>query len=207
MDSSPPPPARRHQRPWYLVAGMVLTWFAGVNGLTNGFNTLSVLRAGTVPDVTTAMLRAHDVTGFMESIRATADLGGAVALATLQTMQRTAFPIYAAQLLLSALLVVGSGLAMSGRKTGRSLALQAIAANAALALVAFVLLRPVRAAVIEAMALATASDPSKGWWSFRARFVLMELGPLAAGAWALTRPRTKAFFDAVARLGDEPDES
>ncbi len=52
---------------------------------------------------------------------------------------RVTFPLAVGEVILSALLVVASGLAMGGRRGSRSLALQAIAANALLVLAAFVL--------------------------------------------------------------------
>jgi hypothetical protein len=147
-------------------------------------------------------------------------------LRAISEQQHVTFPLQVAKLLLSGLLVVASGLAMRGRKGARALALQVLAANAMLALADYVLTRSIRSAWIEAVAqtgemlpaLPAQSGASSEqafwtwttrrpllWWSARIWFVL-DLGALVLAAIALTRAKTKVFFDAVARATEQAEE-
>ena len=90
-----------------------------------------------------------------------------------------------------------------------------------LAIAAYLLTPAVRAtyidSVLHAMEGVTLPDPQ--WaalgkisvtpavlqWGFRFRLIFF-LGPLGLGAFALTRERTKAFFEAVARATERPEE-
>src|SRR5262245_50323391 len=114
---------------------MVLTWFVGVHGLASGYGTAAFLRSGIIPDVTTAAQRAEGSGDLMEF----AELFRRVELQAMATAQHVTFPLAVAQVLLSALLMVSSGLAMGGRRGARTLALQALAANALLAVVGYAL--------------------------------------------------------------------
>ena len=214
MDSSvppPPSPARVKLRPWYLVAAMVLTWFIGVHGLNVGFSIASLLRSGSLPDAATAashMSTPDDVWtyGFLQQAR------------SLTAHPRTAFPLAVAQVLLSGLLVVASGLAMGGRRGARSLALQALGANALLVVASFALTPFQRAAFVEgclhAVEGVTVTPIERAWvfspvalqWIARVRLVIFDLCVLGLGALALTRTRTKTFFEAVARATEGPEE-
>lgn len=218
MDSSipPPPPSRSavRLRPWYLVAAMVMTWFIGLSGLTTGWATAKLLRDGTLPDVAAA-LHAAQGSGTM------ADFGALLRAAEISarlTHASVTFPISVAQALLGGLLVVASSLAMSGRRGARALALQAILATAVLMAVDFALTRGVRGAVIDALVTASGALPPGApardrfgdagalWWAMRMVLVIRDLGPLALAALALTRARTKTFFDAVARAAESAEE-
>jgi predicted lysophospholipase L1 biosynthesis ABC-type transport system permease subunit len=190
---------------------MVLTWFIGVHGLNVGFSIASLLRSGSLPDLTTAALH-------------TGTLGDVAEYATLQQLRsllshpHIAFPLAVAQMLLSGLLVVASGLAMGGRRGARSLALQALGANALLVVATFALTPFQRAAYIEgvlhAVESVTLPDPQREMlttpamlqWVLRIRLVMFDLVVLGLGALALTRARTKTFFEAVARATEGPEE-
>lgn len=213
MDSSiPPPPSRSAQslRPWYLVAAMVLTWFAGVHGLTTGCANTMFLRAGKVPDLTAAAQAAKsgkDVMDFAALMRS-AELG-----AMLSHVKIT-FPLSIAEAILGGLLVIASGLAMSGRRGSRSLVFQAILANALFAVLAYVATVRVRATWIEVVARAAISLPESApqrdanalWWATRIKLVLFDLTPLLLAFIALTREKTRIFFDAVARQTESTEE-
>jgi hypothetical protein len=213
VDSSvPPPPApSRKLRPWYLVAAMVLTWFVGVHGLNLGFSYAAFLRAGTMPDPSTVGLHAGTVADVLE-------FAGLQALRAMLANGRVTFPLAVAGIILSGLLVVASGLAMGGRKGARSLALQALGANAILVIATFVLTPQMRAAyvdgVLRAVDTVTLPPPqrevlvSPGFlqWVWRVKLVVFDLGTLAVGALALTRARTKTYFDAVARATPGTEE-
>lgn len=214
--SSPPPGASslRALRPWYLVAAMALTWFIGVRGVASGFSGISFLRAGSVPDVAAVRTEAGEDPNQVVM---------AVIIATHQRAMAEAkevtFPLSAAKLLLSGLLVVASGFAMAGRPGARKLALQALAANAVLAVLDYSLTRGIRSAWIEAAATTSATLPgflpehrvlwasrAFWWWSARLVFVIFELGSLAVAAFALLRERTRVYFQAVAEATESAEE-
>jgi hypothetical protein len=214
VDSSvppPPSPSRTHLRPWYLVAAMVLTWFVGVTGLSEGFGIAAFLRVGALPDLATATLH----------VASTADVQQLVRFETQRALlahARITFPLAVAEAILSGLLVMVSGLAMGGRRGTRTLALQALAANAVLVIVAYLLTPAIRAASLDGLlrAVDTIALPpqqreffsNRGimTWAFRFKLVVVDLGGLALGALALTRARTKTYFEAEARAAEGPDE-
>jgi hypothetical protein len=189
---------------------MILTWIVGVHGLHVGFAIAAHLRSGTIPDVSTVVMHTGTILDASE-------LGALYVLRSILENPRVTFPLAVAEVILSGLLVVASGLAMGGRRGARSLAIQAILANAAFAVVAFALTPFERTAYIEGVlravdqlqlpppqreALASAQVFA---WAWRVRLVL-HLGALSLGALALTRGRTKSFFEAVARATEGPEE-
>lgn len=190
---------------------MVLTWIVGVTGLNAGFSRASLLRAGTMPDMTSAALHAGTMADVLE-------YAGLQAVRAMVANARVTFPLAVGEVLLSGLLVVASGLAMGGRRGSRSLALQAIGANALLVLAAFLLTPLVRAAYLEGVLHAVdtvtlpppqrevLTNPGIIKWAWRIKLVVFDLGTLALGALALTRARTKTYFEAVARATESPEE-
>jgi hypothetical protein len=189
---------------------MILTWFMGVHGLNVGFSTALRLRAGTMPDV-------HDIAARTGTMADIFEYGALYAVRATLENPRVTFPLAVAEILLSGLLVIASGLAMGGRRGARGLAMQAILANAAFAALAFALTPFVRAAYVDGVlkALDTLSLPepqrealvTPGFyhWGMRLRFALHLTG-LALAALALTRDRTKTFFEAVARATETREE-
>ena len=190
---------------------MILTWVMGVHGLSLGLNTASRLRAGTIPDVSSIVVPATTMADVIE-------YGALCALRATLANPRVTFPLAIAELLLSGLLVAASGLAMGGRKGARGLALQAILVNAAFAIAAFALTPFVRAAtvdgVLRALDTLALQSPQRealanvGYYQWGLRFpLIVQLAALALGALALTRTRTKTYFDTVARAPESTDES
>ena len=227
MDSQPPHPiaqaAARRLRPWYLVLAMVLTWLVGVSGLMSGCSTVMVLQQDSIADISTELGKQ----GSGDPVQAMwVAIYSAQFKATIEAHAVT-FPLSVAKLLLSALLVVASVLAMGGRPGARPLALQALAANAALAAVDYALTRSVRSSWIEAVgrvgdmlprsieqsqdleaqgaALRLITSRHVWWWFERVRFIVIDLGIFGFAALALTRQRTKVYFEAVAE-SPEPSE-
>jgi hypothetical protein len=185
---------------------MALTWFVGVIGMRTGFQLAMYLRDATVPDVATVVSRVAG-SGDLWAVY------GVVKLEALVAIRKIAFPLTIAQTLLSGLLVVASGLAMGGRRGSRSLALQALVANAILTAVAYAATSRARGAGIDAViriAGSMGADPAPSreglWWLARIWLVAVELGTLALGALALTRARVKTYFDAVARATESAEE-
>jgi hypothetical protein len=188
---------------------MALTWFAGVLGMRTGFQLAIILRNGTLPDVATA---AQRVAGGIDLLV----LYEVVKLEALFGVRRVAFPLAIAQTLLAGLLVIASGLAMSGRRGSRALALQALAANALLIGLAYALTRGPREAGLDAVVrAASALRPGRLTWAQnreviswipRIWMIAAEIGALALGALALTRARVKTYFEAVARATESAEE-
>jgi hypothetical protein len=190
---------------------MVMTWFIGVNGMNIAFSTAARLRTGTEPDLSAL---AREISTMADVV----EYGALCGLRATFDHARVMFPLAVGELILSGLLVVASGLAMGGRRGSRALALQAILANAVLAAVAFALTPFIRSARIDGMlhaldALALPPEQREALahatvyqWGLRLQLVF-HLGALALGALALTRDRTKTFFEAVARATDNADPS
>jgi hypothetical protein len=125
----------------------------------------------------------------------------------------TAFPLAAARMVIGMLLVVAAGAAIVGRPGARRLAMQAVLASCGLAVLAFFLLARVRHASADAVAEdvvdevlgvpqgmtradAVASERSMALQRERAVLVL-EVAMFGAAFIALTRRRTKAYFEAL----------
>jgi hypothetical protein len=206
VDSSPPPP-RTKLRPWYFVVAMILTWFVGIRGMDFGLSTAVRLRSDTTPDLV-------EIARKVSSIREAEGYALVCAVQSMIDHPRVTFPLAIAHLLLSGLLVVASFLALGGRRGARSLALQAIVANAVLAGIAFSVTPFIRSAMVDGVtqAVGTLTVPANEAadavrvvrWIMQTALITY-LGSLAVGALALTRPRTKLFFDAMARVTEGPD--
>jgi hypothetical protein len=192
---------------------MVLTWCVGVRGLMAGCSSVAYLRGSTVPDIATARRNA-EVAGDVPEFVA---LFTAATLEAMHGIERIMLPLSLAQALLAVVLVIASGLTMGSRPGARRLAIQALAANALLTVVTYVLTRNVRATAIDAVVNAAQtlspdlpqramfSTPETLWW-FGRIIVAGEIGTLALAAFALTRARTKTYFDAVARAASSAEE-
>jgi hypothetical protein len=193
---------------------MALTWCIGVRGLMIAISSIAFLRQGTLPDLATAAANTRSspdptaIVGFWSLVEVDAFLHHA----------RVVFPLSVAQLLLCSMLVIGSGLAMTGRRGARNFTLQALAASAVLAVVAYALTRAVRVDSIETMArfaeTLPLSSPSRVayssretlWWLLRMRLALIDLLPFLLGLFVLTRPRTRLYFEAVARAAESAED-
>jgi hypothetical protein len=124
-------------------------------------------------------------------------------------------PLAVGQFLLASLLTLTAGLTMVGRGQARRLALQAMAAYAIFLPLDYVTRAPVRAVMIAAfsqsmppLVLDTGVGVDQGtviYWAFRFGLGL-QLAIVAGGILALTRPRVRAFFGALAERarGQEP---
>lgn len=219
MDSTRPPSFSaganpRSLRPWYLVAAMVMTWFLGVQGMGAGCTMLSQVREGDLVEVATATEAAQreNPRQLILVVYEAAKTKAAI------EMRHVTFPLNVAKLLLASLLVVASGLAMAGRPGARSLAMQALLANVALSILAYVLTREMRGQWIEAVARAGATlpevepreaewlQPGRLWWLERFRLVVIEVGAMLLAAVALTSRRSATYFAAVAAAGDSSED-
>jgi hypothetical protein len=203
---------------------MVACGLIGAQGLFDSFATLGYLREGGLPDIATV------TAAVMEGEQLPEALAVAARLHTLGDVVSVAFPLSAARLILSILLVISSGLALSGRPGARVLALQALLANAALSIASFWLLRTARWAWIDTVTRVIADIPrlpsavsheqQERWaamralymsrpfwlWFERTRLGLIELFVPALAMLALVNARTKAFFDAARRAAEQAEE-
>lgn len=218
VDSTPPPPpvtrTGRQLRPWYLVVALLLTWIVGVCGLMSSCSIVSMLRQGSMEDVAAELGRRD--TG--DPLQAFSLVLQTAHLKSISAAHKLTFPLNTAKLLLSGLLVIMSGLAMGGRPGVRGFALQAVAANAAFAALDYALTRNVRAGWIEEVARAGEMLPTAlpqreifstrefWWWLARARLIVIDLGVPFLAAIALTRARTRMYFDAMASAAESAEE-
>lgn len=217
MDSErPAPPAQeRHvPRPFYLVAAMVLLWILGVETLLQAGTTAIKLREGGLDDVANiARSGGGDTQNLIVQVLMTARLS------VLATIPHLAFPLSVARALLAGSLVLASTMVLVGRPSSRSFALQSLGANAAFAVLEYVLLRHARVAWIDLAAGAASiiHDPALpvspaeythfvGFMIERGRLVLFELGIPFLAAIALTRPRTKLYFAEAAAAAESAEE-
>jgi hypothetical protein len=209
------PPRPRSLRPWYLVATMLLTWLIGVRGFMAGCGTAMYLRGGTAPDVAAVATQARDQG---DAFQFTFMVLEAAQARALSEHQDVSFPLSVGKMLLGGLLVIASGLALGGRPGTRSFALQVLFANLAFVALDYGLTRGVRSDWIEMVTRAGTllppgvperdglMNPDLWWTAERVRFVLFELTLLGAATLALTRERTKTYFEAVARAIDHSEE-
>ena len=199
-----PPSSDRPRPPWFLLAAMVMTWFIGMYGVSAGCETVAYLRAGNMPEAVSATTQAKDVRELISVSKRRA---------IAEARERT-LPLAVGEALLSLVLVVGSVLAMAGRKGGRSFVTQALVANAAFLVVDYALTRNVRGTYIAEVAQAgpelfsrkqdhTASLDQLLWWSERIKLVLLDLGSLGIAFIAVRATRSRAYFEAAIRAQEQ----
>ncbi len=194
---------------------MVLTWLAGVRGATSGCVTVMFLREGAMPDDVAALEHARAAATPAEGVSEFFPTAQLRAFAELGT---TVMPISIAKMLLSMALVFASAMVLSGRQNARSFALQALGVNALFAVVAYVLMRPVRDHWVTAMVRAASElglprgmpdgmvGESQFWfWLERVQLGVFELGIFAIGALAILSKRSKVFLDEAARATPAPE--
>jgi hypothetical protein len=196
--SLPPVPAPA-RRPPYLLLALFAVWMVGFFGASEGCRTVDVLhRPG---DVRAALSHISDVQ-LERRQEALVD--------TTLAFRATVTPLAVAQLLLGSVLTLATGLTLLGRHRLRRVALQAMLAYALFLPLDHLVRAPLRTHAIDAMVNDVVLHPlaegeSLGartelraayLWAFRSALAL-QLGILAMGAFALTRPRVRAFFAAI----------
>lgn len=194
------------KRPVYLVVALLLVWVVGLFGATEGCQTIEVLHR---PEV---VRKDNHRIGDAEMARRREAL-----IDTVVAFRRTVTPLAIGQLLLGSVLTLSAGLTLLGRGQARKLALQAIVIYALFLPVDYLVRRPMRAVAIETIAdgitfpPVAATGPSEDtldqrvffWWVYRGALGL-QLAVLTLGIFAMTRPRVRAFFNAMA--GDRAHE-
>jgi hypothetical protein len=205
--SSPPPPRAPLKRPAYLVVALLLVWVVGLAGATQGCRTVEILHR---PDVA----RSENSRGDDVEL---ARRGGAL-IDIVLAFRTTVTPLAVGQLLLASLLTLSAGLTLLGRGHARQLAIQAMVVYALFLPLDYFVRQPMRAITIDAFADGSAFPPGGPlaspeladqrallWWVFRAALGL-QLVILTFGIVAITRPRVRAFFDALASEGAREQE-
>jgi len=192
------PPRPEKQRPAYLLIALIVAWMFGLAGMFNGCQTLSFYRQSTQPTL------------LIDSKQKLATEIKKARIDALNAHHARMIPIAAANLLLSALLIVACWRALSGRRGAHSLAIQAVAANGAFSLADFVVTRPVRAAIIDAVSMQPEAMQNLSqhqfilafWWSHR-MVLAGNLMVFVLIGYALTRPRVIELFS---QPDDDPEE-
>jgi hypothetical protein len=188
---------------------MGVMWVAGMLGTMSGCQEIEYLRGDsqladkldrTADEASDPMFRA-------ELVRQRARLEA------LGQNHDRAFPLATARMVVGMLLVVAAGAAIVGRPGARRLAMQAVAANGLLAVIAFLLLAPVRYASADAVAADAVDEvlgvpqgvtrgdavASERALALQRERVLtgLEVAMFLIAFVALTRRRTKAYFEAL----------
>lgn len=218
MDSerpAPPSHERQIQRPFYLVAAMVLVWILGIQSVVDGATTAAVLHGGALQDVD-AVARSGGGGELHETI---IPVLMAARMTVLATASHLAFPLSVGRAILAAALVLASTMVLVGRPSSRAFALQALGINAVFVVVEYVLFHTLRGAWIDVAARAASAirdpgfpgDPSEltrlwGYSIERGRLLFFELGVSFLGALALTRSRTKLYFAEAAAAAESAEE-
>jgi len=197
---------------------MCMMWLFGVVFATGGCSNVSYLRGSQeLPNAIADSIREQNHPLVRASL-----VREKARLEAFATLHKRAFPISIAKVLLGLLLVFAAGAALAGRRNVRKLALHAVAANALLALISFGLLGPAREAMAQAVAIETVDhagielskrDRDAEVEKQRAiqleaetRVFLLELFAFGAAAVALSRRRTRAYFQQIEdALGDPQD--
>jgi hypothetical protein len=191
----------------YLVVALLLVWVVGLVGTTQGCQTVEILHR---PDVA----RSENSRGTDAELTRR---GGAL-IDTVLAFRSTVTPLAIGQLLLASLLTLSAGLTLLGRGHARQLAIQAMVVYALFLPLDYLVRRPMRASTIDAFADGSTFPPATAlsspeiadqrvflWWIFRGALGL-QLVILTLGLVAITRPRVRAFFDAMAGEGPREQE-
>jgi len=187
-------------KPRYLVISLILVWTVGLFGSANGCQAIDILqRPAEMRARTSAHLDAQTAKKYEVLIDAVV------------ANRKVTAPLAAGELILGTLLMLCAGLALVGRGRARGVLLQAVVAYAAFLPVDYALRRPVRAAQIEEVLLdpKLAREPGMNpaevanelrpvFWAAARGALVLQLGILAFGLFAMTRPRVLAFYAASA---------
>jgi hypothetical protein len=213
--SNDPPRSRAPKRPWYLVAALVAGWVLGANGMWDGCNAVAFYKSEKI-----------DVETPAQSINDSAARAKVIALnqrfvATLDAARNRLLPIGIASLLLGAAMVMFSWRAMSGRPGSRGVLVQVTLVRTALVIGGYFLTPDVRNAQLElgresffAIQREEQSDKQAEEQGERIMLAISKVLPPVQLAFsvltavfvivALTRPRSRQFFEAAPGSFSEP---
>ena len=200
-----PPPARK--RPWYLVIALIGAWVFGASGMTDGCSTIAFFKSDRI-DASSVVSSISD-----DQNRAAAEGITEEYFASVEAAKTRVYPLGIAALLLGAVMWAFAAGAMAGRPGARKALLQVLCAQTALVAVSYLLTADVRAAALAAEAKLHALDaPPKDPLGLAHAFGFLREGLRSPGTivglrvlangliiLALTRARTRAFFEPAAR--------
>ena len=195
------------KRPWYLVVALLFAWVFGAAGFIDGCNDAHELREGYVDAQDHYIVNAPNEASREPQVDALQHYFDAKL-----AMSPRLYPISIAAFLLGATLTLFAARAMAGRSGARSPVIQLTVAQAALVVAAFFLTKPVRDAwigVLLAQPIDTGGDADAAAFItqyipriYRGGYLVMLVARTAIACFivvALTRLRTKAFFEAAER--------
>jgi hypothetical protein len=186
---------RSQRRPVSLIVALIALWFIGMNSAGEGFATVELVRNPLWNALAPAGDAGLEAVRWRAYMQATRDHGSLL------------LPVGVAQLLLGTVLVFISIRALVARRASVPLFLQVVAANAALAIIGYVMREPVRGAIVDAIVASgieqrppsisarefTAGLRTKLWWLFRVGLAL-QLVAFAASAYAVARRSSRQTF-------------
>lgn len=173
-------PAASHvpARPGYLLAALVAMWLVGLNAAQEGFGSIQLMR--------------DPLTGNFSGSEA----ARSALVRALGANAGTELPLAIAQLMLGALLVFVATHILLGGRPRIAFAIQVLAANVAVLILAYALREPTRTAYVRILSETTEESDrinEQFWW--RSRFVFgFDLVALGLSAFAFTRKDVKAFL-------------
>lgn len=205
-DSVPPStlpaaPASRAplRRPIYLVIALLLVWLVGLFGATEGCQTIDVLHRPDAIRLENSRINDSEIARRREAL-----------IDTVLAFRKTVAPLAVGQLLLGTVLTLSAGLTLLGRGQARRLVLQAIVVYSLFLPIDYLVRQPMRAVAINAIADGLTFPTMVGapsgeigdqrvifWWAYRGALGI-QLVILTMGLFAMTRPRVRAFFEALA---------
>jgi hypothetical protein len=201
------------KRPWYLFAALIAGWIYGAQALGNGYETVLWYR-GDRPDFTAEADAATDPHAREVILAATEQY-----VAKMDAARQRQFPIAIASILLGGAMILFAARSMAGREGARSALVQVVGVHAAVVVAGFLLTSQVTRARFEL-------DQRIGEERVRRSFGITQppeadaMGKALVRVWpgfevflrtlasgliivALTRPRSRAFFEAAtSQLGE-----
>ena len=199
--SSAAPPFER-KRPWYLVIALVCAWVFGASAASEGCATVNLYKTDP-SDLVLDQTKEVD--------REAMDKITTRYVSVLEGAKTRMFPLAIASLLLGSVMWGLAAGAMAGRNGARSALLQVMSVHALVIVIAYMITPDVRAATVEARLgmLTLFPEPRSGpereaqkWlrghlWAVPAAFTSVQLVGYGLVLVALTRRRTREFFDAA----------
>jgi len=199
--SNAPSSLEQRKRPWYLILALVFAWVFGASAASEGCATVNLYKSDPSE---LALEQAKEVD------REAVDKITQRYVSVLEGAKTRMFPLAIASLLLGSVMWGLAAGAMAGRNGARSALLQVMAVHALVLVLAFAITPDVRAATVEARVglLGLVPEPktsaerdAQKWvrahlWAVPAAFTAVQLIGYGLVLLALTRRRTREFFEA-----------
>lgn len=205
--SSNAPPFER-KRPWYLILALICAWVFGASAASEGCATVNLYKS----DPSDLALEQAKQTDREAVEKITQQY-----VSVLEAAKTRMFPLAIASLLLGSVMWGLAAGAMAGRNGARSALLQVMAVHALVVVLAYAITPDVRAATVEARVglLGLVPEPrtsaerdAQKWvrghlWAVPTAFMALQLAGYGLVLLALTRRRTREFFEAASATRTE----